>query len=122
MSLGSLFTVDYWFTSRMLVGTNFWILFSIFAAMLLAGIVLDILLKAKVIVKYRGFYRQDSSLLWTMGIMGLIWSFFFNQGIYFLSARVWLIVWFIIIGIWGYFIYKYWRRIRAKYKEVAKRR
>lgn len=121
MSLGNLFTVDYWFTSRMLVGTNFWVVFGVFAAMLLGGIVLDILLKAKVLQKYRGFYRQKSSLLWTMGIMGLIWSFFFRQGIYFLSARVWLLVWGIILLIWTYFIFKYWLRIRAKYKEVEKR-
>lgn len=121
MTVGSFFTLDYWFTSRSLFGMNFWILGTFFFLLFLAGIIIDILLKTRVLAKYRGFYRQKSSLLWTMGIMGMIWMFFFYQGIYFLSARVWLIVWFIIVLIWSYFIFKYWHRIRKKYREVAKK-
>ncbi len=122
MSLRNLFQVDYWFTSRILVGGNFWVIFLFFAFLLLSGIILDILLRFKVLVKYRSVYKQVSSMLWTMSIMGLIWTFFFSQGIYALSARIWLVVWGIIFLLWLYFIIKYYLKIKRKYQNIKSKK
>jgi len=110
-----LFQMSYWFTARPLTGILLWIAVGILFIVLLFGIVIDVLLRLRKIVEYRGVWRQASSFAWTMSIIGLIWVFFFYQGVPILSARAWIFVWLMIGGIWKYFILKYFLKIRKKY-------
>ncbi|HPL92841.1 MAG TPA: hypothetical protein PLB38_00975 [bacterium] len=108
-------SVDYWFSSKVLVGPLFWGLLALFGALLISGIVLDILLAMRQIINYRSVVRQFSSFCWTMSLIGFIWLFFFYQGVYILSARVWFLLWLLIAGIWLYFIYNFYKQIKARY-------
>lgn len=107
--------VDYWFSSKVLVGPLFWGLLALFGVLLLCGVVLDILLALRQIINYRSVFRQMSSFFWTMSLIGFIWLFFFYQGVYILSARVWFIVWLLIAIVWAYFVYNYYKQIKSKY-------
>ena len=112
---GELFTLSFWFTARPLSGDLFWFMVVFFTIFLIFSIVISVLLKFKVIMQYRGVWRQMSSFFWTMGIIAMIWIFFFYQGIPILSVRAWVFVWLIIAGIWKYLIIKYFSKIRKKY-------
>lgn len=76
--------------------------------------------------KNNGHYFRIWRRLNSFGTANLIIAFFLwffaYEGIYIFSSRLWLIVWFIIMGIWLYFIYKDWKRvpelIRQKEKEM----
>lgn len=113
--IGELFTLSFWFTARPLNGNVFWFVIVLFSLVLLVSVLISILLRFKVIMQYRGVWRQSSSFLWTMSVIALIWIFFFYQGVPILSARAWLFVWLVIAGIWKYFILKYFLKIRKKY-------
>ncbi|MDX9893724.1 MAG: hypothetical protein RB292_04950 [Patescibacteria group bacterium] len=52
-------------------------------------------------------YRRCFDLGLTMGILGLIYIFFAWQGVTLLSARFWLLIWFISLAGWLGFIFKY---------------
>jgi hypothetical protein len=113
--IGELFTLSFWFVGRPLSGTWVWILSALFGAVLAFALVISVLLKLKVIMEYRGVWRQASSFLWTMSVIALIWTFFFYQGVPILSARAWFFPWLIIAVVWKYFILKYFLKIRKKY-------
>lgn len=49
------------------------------------------------------------SLLLTMGLLGLVWTFFRFELVPFFSARYWLIIWFVGFVIWAYLILYYAR-------------
>lgn len=53
-------------------------------------------------------YRVETLLL-TMGLLGLLWSFFRFELVPYFSARYWLIVWLLGFVIWAYLIYHYAR-------------
>jgi hypothetical protein len=110
-----MFSVDYWFSSKALFGPFLWVLGALFGLVLVSGVVIDILLALRQIINYRSVFRQISSFAWTMGLIGLIWLFFFYQGVYILSARVWFLVWLAIALVWAYFVYNFYKQIKAKY-------
>jgi hypothetical protein len=108
-------SVDYWFSSKALMGPFFWGLLGLFAVLLLTGIVFDILLAMRRIINFRSAIRQFSSFCWTMSLIGLIWLFFFYQGVYILSARIWFVVWLLIAAVWAYFVYTFYKQLKSKY-------
>lgn len=57
-------------------------------------------------LKVKGI-RKIVHLTLTMGIIGLVYSFFAWQGVAFLAARFWILVWAIVILAWGAFIAQY---------------
>lgn len=51
-------------------------------------------------------YRVETFCL-TLGVSGLIWVFLRYELVPFFSARFWLIVWLIVLVMWGYVIFHY---------------
>jgi O-antigen/teichoic acid export membrane protein len=51
--------------------------------------------------------RKTSNTTLTMGILGLIYVFFAWQSITLLGARFWLVIWALIMLVWGGFILRY---------------
>lgn len=120
--IGELFKLSFWFTARPLSEGSLWFAVIFLGLILISALVIDVLLNLRRIVNYRGVWRQSSSFLWTMSIIGLIWVFFFYQGVPILSARAWIFVWLVIAGIWKYFILKYFLKIRKKYHLSEKKK
>lgn len=58
--------------------------------------------------RQRVVYRIEALFL-TMGILGLLWTFFRFELVPHFSARYWLAVWLLGFIIWGYVIYHYAR-------------
>lgn len=53
-------------------------------------------------------YRVETLCL-TLGVSGLMWVFLRYELVPFFSARFWLIVWLVVLVLWGYFIFHYAR-------------
>lgn len=53
-------------------------------------------------------YRIETLAL-TMGILGLVWTFFRFELVPYFSARFWLALWLVLLIIWGYIIYHHVR-------------
>lgn len=102
------------------------------------SVVFSILVVAGVAVKiYRQLAKKDNctnkllnkyfGLLLTMGILGLVWVWFRDERVNFLSARFWLVIWLAGLIIWLAMIIKFQtktipeiRRNIEKKKELAR--
>jgi len=63
-------------------------------------------------------WRRFGKLGLTMGILGFVVLFFFYEGVPFLSARFWLLVWFIGLIAWKVYILIYlFRKIPQESRE-----
>ena len=74
--------------------------------------------------KTRNFYitvwRSFYYFCLTNLAIGVLLLFFNYEGIPFLSARFWYIVWFLIIATWLFFIFKFTKKIPEKIKKAEK--
>lgn len=98
MNIFPLLKLHFWFNLRPepLMSVNFWVLFFVFGLLLVIGSTLY----------FKKMKRLGRGLL-RFGFFGLVWMFFISQRVPFLSARFWLIVWFVWFLVWGYFTWRY---------------
>ena len=57
-------------------------------------------------VQQRILYKIEALLL-TMGVLGLIWTFFRYEHVPYFSARIMMVLWVLGLIVWGYYIYYY---------------
>lgn len=127
LNLAKLSTLHFWFQIRPLpMSKAFTVVFLIFFLLLIIGKVgLRIYagkMKKQLTKADKKLYDLIQSLLLTMGLLGIAWTFFAYEGIPILSARFWLVLWVIGIGVWIYAIFRYYAQEYMDYKEkIAKR-
>lgn len=84
------------------------VLLVVFTAILVVGIVGKIYsIKTKLEKWNRRAIDKASTMLLTMGVLGLLLFVFAYEQIPVLSMRFGFIIWLIILGIWIYFLYKF---------------
>ncbi|OGH88761.1 MAG: hypothetical protein A3J93_01570 [Candidatus Magasanikbacteria bacterium RIFOXYC2_FULL_42_28] len=108
MSFTNLLTWSYWFTQPFTArGVAFTVLVVLFLFFVLLG------LSAKIGRAYKSekwlneILRRIGNFGLTMGVLGLIWFFFRQERVTFLSWRFWLLFWIIGVIFWGYKIIWY---------------
>lgn len=111
--MSSFFQPTYWLTLQPpevdgLAGN---VLFGVFVAFLVLGII------GRIVVERRGDdqYKKEignriSSLLITMGIIGVILYFFSFEEVQLFGARFWYLLWIIAVLVWGFFLVRFVRR------------
>lgn len=111
--MSSLFQPTYWLTLQPpevggLAGN---ILFGVFVAFLVLGII------GRIVVDRRGDdrYKREigsriSSLLITMGVLGIILYFFSFEEVQLFGARFWYPFWILATLVWGFFILRFVQR------------
>lgn len=55
---------------------------------------------------------------WTTGIFGLIFVSFREAGAVYLSQRIWLLLWILIMMVWLLYILYYWKKVVPKKEEL----
>jgi phosphatidylglycerophosphate synthase len=85
------------------------IFLGVFCLLFLAGIVLRMVAgRKKKIDRYAGeMYRRFATLGSTLGALGLVLAFFSLEGIRFLGARFWYLVWLLALVVWSFFAIRY---------------
>ncbi len=106
----NLLTLSFWFSLYPPALTP-WatrVMLVIFMALFIVGIVGKIYsIKTKLEKWTRRAVDKASGMLITMGVLGLMLFMFAYEQIPVLSMRFGYIIWFIILGIWLYFLYKF---------------
>ncbi len=106
----NLFTLNFWFNlyPPALTPMAVRVLLIVFTAILVVGIVGKIYsIKTKLEKWTRRAMDKVSTMLLTMGVLGLLLFLFAYEQIPVLSMRLGYIIWLIILGIWIYFLYKF---------------
>ncbi len=107
------FQPSYWFTTQPpeVTGTLGTILFVLFVLCFVLGIVGRIVTDRKEQDRFkREIGGRISTLLITMGLLGILLYFFSYERAHFFGARFWYPVWAIIVGVWAYYIVRYVRQ------------
>jgi len=111
--MSSLFQPSYWFTMAPpevggLIGN---LIFVLFIGVLVFGIVGRIVADRKGDDRYvREIGNRISTLLVTMGVLGLILFFFSFEQIELFGARFWYVIWVIAVVVWSVRIVRYVKR------------
>jgi len=94
--------------------------FIFFALMVILGAIVRIVARKHKEDRYvRQVFSRIAQLLFTMGTLGLIVYFFSFEGIYFLGARFWFLLWLAGTITWGVFIWRYIKVTVPEMKEAA---
>ncbi len=108
MSIINLFRLDYWFVQPFVAtGMSLWLLIGCFLVLVFAGLVCKIVSLYKEEKFKKVILKRSSHLAMTMGFLGLVWMFFRQERVMFLSWRFWLLVWVVVFGWWLSSIIKY---------------
>lgn len=103
MSVFNLFYFSYWFSQpAILYGAARWAWVMILLTLTLGGLILKIAQKTRPESAAREARRRFGNLFLGLGIWGLIWFFFRQEGVVFLAWRFWLIPLVVILA-WGLF-------------------
>ncbi len=120
--MNNLLSLSFWFNLRppaMLEIFN--TLFLVFLAILLILSIIAFYFKKKKRL-YRSFWLKFYDFTASNLMIGLLLFFFSWQGVPFLSARFWLILWFILIITWLYFLVKHLKKIPKRKEEAEKKK
>ena len=123
--MNTLFTLSFWFSKypQALTPTFEKIFFILFAAVLLAGVVLRIVLNQRQRDHFATVIHQSiTTLLMTMGGLGLVWFFFTYQQIPLIGARFWFLLWVIGLLAWAGWIARYAYKTVPQLKEEQHQR
>ncbi|MDO8490096.1 MAG: hypothetical protein Q7S47_01615 [bacterium] len=109
MDINRLFSLFYWLSLEpqvlslrgTIILTSF---FGFFILLKILGKMLYIRYKKDLSAPEKNFLAKIESMLLTMGFAGLAWVFFAYEGLPFLSARFWFLVWGVSFVIWGYLL------------------
>lgn len=127
LNLAKLSTLHFWFQIRPLpMSKVFTLLFLVFFLLLIIGKVglrmYAAKMKKQLTKADKKLYDLVQSLLLTMGLLGIAWTFFAYEGIPILSGRFWLVLWVAGVGVWAYAIFRYYTNEYTGYKEkIAER-
>jgi hypothetical protein len=118
-----LFTTGFWFTtvSPPMLPAFYYGFFVFFVLFVVAGILSSkIVKKEKEKFVLRQAAKNMKGWFYAAGITGLTWLFFSYERAVLLSARFWILVWFIGFGVWLVFIIKRIKKLPAKETELKK--
>ncbi len=127
MNLKELYDLNYWFTIRPgEMSAPFLVGFFIFFLIVFLGTFALIAYKRKNKVAInkpeRKLYEKIQSACATMGLLGLLWLFFAYERVPFLSARFWVLVLILSIGLWIYVISRYYTLdMKPQIKKLAEK-
>ncbi len=127
MNLTELYDLNYWFTIRPdEMSLAFLIGFLVFFVLVFLGTFAMVVYKKKnkdVLSKpQRKLYEKIQSACATMGVLGLLWLFFAYERVPFLSARFWVLVWLLSVGLWIYVISRYYSLdMKPQIKQLAEK-
>ena len=123
MSVQNLLHLDYWFSQPFTArDMTLWVLVGGFLFFIVTGLVFKILSQYHQDKSKRLFLKRSGSLGITMGFLGLVWMFFRQERVAFLAWRFWLLLWFVVTVIWGYYLARYaLKRIPEIKAEESKR-
>lgn len=96
MSIKNLFHVDYWFGQPFTAqGTSLWLLIGIFLLLIVVGLVCKIVSLYQEEKFKKVLLRRVGTIGITMGFLAMVWMFFRQEAIIFLSWRFWMLLWFV---------------------------
>jgi hypothetical protein len=108
MNFKHLVQLDYWFGQPFSAqGLTLWFLVGGFLVLIITGLV------AKIVAQYQEdkfkkiILKRSGSIGIGMGFLGMVWMFFRQEGIIFLSWRFWLLMWVLVLGWRLYRVLKY---------------
>ena len=108
--MSNLFTLSYWFALQPQFFTPIMsrAILVLFVAMTVVGILGFVFIMKRKIDKYnRRAIERASTLLFTMGLFGLLLYFFAFEHVPILSMRIWYIVWLSSALFWAWLVYRY---------------
>lgn len=113
IDIAKIATVHFWFQIRPLPMSKAFTVgfFSFFLIMIIGKAVIRTYaskMKKQFTRADKKLYNLIQSLFLTMGSLGMAWTFFAYEGIPILSARFWLLLWFVSSSIWMYVIIRYY--------------
>jgi len=123
--MGRYFSVKFWFISGEITFKTAVIMLCFFGLMIIAGIVLKSILKAKKQSfdhLLKGIINRITTLLFYMGAIGLMITFFMYEGANFVSYKFWFLVWCAVTLYWAVIIVKAALKIPLKRSEIEKRK
>ncbi|MFH1292360.1 MAG: hypothetical protein ABIH87_04170 [bacterium] len=108
MAFKNLFYINYWFAQPFSVhGLTFWLFICIFLFLIAVGLVLRIWAQYVQDRSIKLIFRRFASFGMTMGLFGIIWTFFRQERVIFLAWRFWMLVWLLVSVWWMIDILKY---------------
>lgn len=109
LNLVSFFKLERFFHLQPAISlTTVYFLLEVFGVLFLLAILIKIIqITSKQDSFFKNLLQKYFVMLSTMSVIGFILVWFRYERAYFLSARFWLLVWFIGLVIWLYFILKY---------------
>ncbi len=120
--MNNLLSLSFWFNLRpptMLEIFN--TLFLVFLVILLILSIIAFYFKKKKRL-YKSFWLKFYDFTASNLMIGLLLFFFSWQAVPFLSARFWLVLWFVLILAWLYFLIKHLRKIPKRKEEAEKKK
>jgi hypothetical protein len=113
MNLKNLFHVDYWFGQPFTAqGASLWLLTGFFLLLIVVGLVCKIVSLYQDVTFKKVILRRCSNLGFAVGFLGIVWMFFRQESIVFLSWRFWLL----LIGV--IFVWRVWSIVQYIVKRV----
>ncbi len=117
----NLLTLRYWFNSSPEALSNLGqTIFLLFLAILFVLSLFFIFSKKKP-GSYKIFYIKFYNFCFVNFILGVLFWFFNYQGVYFFSARFWLLFWLIFMIVWLLNIFKYFKKVIANREDRKKK-
>lgn len=111
----------YWLTTKpaSVAGTSGRIVFTVFLALFIAGIIVRVL-SSKQVEKYKTIaMTRLANLLVTMGLLGAVLYFFSYERIQFFGGRFWYPIWILGFVVWGGMLLYYVKKQVPKIREEA---
>jgi 4-hydroxybenzoate polyprenyltransferase len=118
------FTFEFWTASSPMMWQAALAFLIFFVALLAAGIYANYYAKTnkKKLDRFdRALFDRSAEAAIVMGAMGILMAFCFVEGVYLLSARVWVLIWIAGALAWSSSICKYFRAIKEERAQQKKK-
>jgi predicted membrane channel-forming protein YqfA (hemolysin III family) len=124
MSINALLNYRFWLNPGppSLSGTYLYSILLALGLVLVAYIIIRLYLAKKNHTEYKKLLNKIGHLSITIVIIGYIWTFFANQGIPYLSMRIWILFLAIGAAVWSLFIIKYFLKDLPKEREEKRKK
>lgn len=118
----NIFSISYLFNPNPgpLLDSIFTVLVPFFVALLVVAYVARHLMQKNTYAPVKKFFKKISHFCLTFSVLGLLYIFFRQQSVYFLSAPAWLLVYSVGAILWGISILKYYFTDRPEQMEKIK--
>jgi len=123
LDIRPLLTLNFWFklTGDPLLPVFYYGLVIFFSFLVFASVLCGIIFnkeKDKYVLRFGAKYLKNWFL--AAGLTGFLFLFFGYERAVFLSSRFWYLVWFLIFGLWLFFIVKRIKKLPEKEKNLRK--